>query len=79
MQSGSPLAFWAMAPPEWRKGYNINESDLMDPKTTNLKKYLKALDEDTIKEMVGKVCNVRLQHLLINYCYIHINRWKLPL
>lgn len=62
MQSGSPLAFWAMAPPEWRNGYNINESDLIDPKTTNLKKYLKALDDDTIKEMVGKVCNVRLQH-----------------
>lgn len=54
MQSGSPLAFWAMAPPEWRNGYNINESDLIDPKTTNLKKYLKALDDDTIKEMVGK-------------------------
>ena len=55
IQSGSPLAFWAVSRKEWRKGYNINDSDITHPGTTKLKDYLKSLDSKTIKEMKGKV------------------------
>ena len=55
MQSGSPLAFWAMSGSEWKEGYNINESDIHHPGTTKLKEHLKALDRNRFKDMKGRV------------------------
>ncbi|KAJ8305422.1 hypothetical protein KUTeg_015967 [Tegillarca granosa] len=59
VQSGSPLAFWAMSRPEWRPGYNIDDCkkerascsvDLNIP----YKQYLKSLSKDVIKNIPGK-------------------------
>lgn len=51
IQSGSPLAFWAVARKEWPEGYNIDEKDIKKKH----KNYLKTLDGKTIKEIKAKV------------------------
>lgn len=60
IQSGSPLAFWAMSRPEWRPGYNINdcknERDSCSVESNiPYKQYLKSLSTDVIKNIPGKV------------------------
>lgn len=53
IQSGSPLAFWAVARKDWPEGYNIDERDIKK----HHKKYLKTLDVKSIKEIKAKVSN----------------------